>query len=226
MLLERQGERFVFRTALRRAMIFGRHDLTQTHSISRLDLLICRNTLIYFTSEAQGGSGAVALRPNDDGYLSRPGRDAGDARALFSPIDVRHRIFTQAARLQLVSAWCCSPSPAAEATNQVSSQLRARELISEGTPVRRWSDSQGFLITANAPRACSSAYRKRTSAGQPKDLEISYKPTDLRSPIDLRRPGSSAARHAEHPVRAARRLRGHGRHQDTLIDDDGPWRAQ
>ncbi len=67
---EQLGDRFMFRAALRRAMIFGRHDLTQDAPISRLDLLICRNTLIYFTAEAQGRILArfhYAL--NDDGYL-------------------------------------------------------------------------------------------------------------------------------------------------------------
>ena len=38
---------------LRRAVIFGRHDLVQDAPISRLDLLLCRNTLMYFNAEAQ-----------------------------------------------------------------------------------------------------------------------------------------------------------------------------
>src|SRR5215472_16761449 len=43
----------VVRTDLRRTVIFGRHDLVQDAPISRLDLLICRNTLMYFNSETQ-----------------------------------------------------------------------------------------------------------------------------------------------------------------------------
>ena len=38
---------------MRRAVIFGRHDLIQDAPISRLDLLICRNTLMYFNAETQ-----------------------------------------------------------------------------------------------------------------------------------------------------------------------------
>src|SRR3954469_5205437 len=56
-LLERyfeQGDqRFSFRKDLRRALIFGRNDLTQDAPISRIDLLTCRNTLMYFNAETQ-----------------------------------------------------------------------------------------------------------------------------------------------------------------------------
>jgi two-component system CheB/CheR fusion protein len=47
------GDRFIFRPDLRRSIIFGRHDLLQDAAISRLDLLVCRNTLMYFNVEAQ-----------------------------------------------------------------------------------------------------------------------------------------------------------------------------
>ena len=56
-LLERyfeQGDqRFTFHRELRRTVIFGRNDLTQDAPISRIDLLTCRNTLMYFNAETQ-----------------------------------------------------------------------------------------------------------------------------------------------------------------------------
>src|SRR5471030_2574455 len=39
--------RFVFRKDLRRSVIFGRNDLVQDAPISRIDLLVCRNALMY-----------------------------------------------------------------------------------------------------------------------------------------------------------------------------------
>ena len=42
-----------FRKDLRRSVIFGRNDLVQDAPISRIDLLICRNTLMYFNAETQ-----------------------------------------------------------------------------------------------------------------------------------------------------------------------------
>lgn len=53
---ERHRDRFAFHRDLRRCVIFGRHDLLQDAPISRVDLLLCRNTLMYFTAEAQSGS--------------------------------------------------------------------------------------------------------------------------------------------------------------------------
>jgi len=34
-------------------VIFGRHDITRDAPISRLDMLVCRNTLMYFNVETQ-----------------------------------------------------------------------------------------------------------------------------------------------------------------------------
>ena len=67
---ERTDQRYVFRKDLRRSVIFGRNDLVQDAPISRIDLLVCRNTLMYFTAEAQ----SHILRRfhfalNDDGVL-------------------------------------------------------------------------------------------------------------------------------------------------------------
>ena len=50
---ERADQQLAFRKDLRRTVIFGRNDLIQDAPISRLDLLVCRNTLMYFTAEAQ-----------------------------------------------------------------------------------------------------------------------------------------------------------------------------
>ena len=50
---EPQNGRYVFNKDLRRAVIFGRHDLLQDAPISHVDLLVCRNTLMYFNAEAQ-----------------------------------------------------------------------------------------------------------------------------------------------------------------------------
>src|SRR5438132_13950511 len=48
-----EGERFVFDKDLRRSVIFGRHDLIQDAPISKIDVLLCRNSLMYFNTEIQ-----------------------------------------------------------------------------------------------------------------------------------------------------------------------------
>ncbi len=47
------GDHFVLDKDLRRSVIFGRHDLIQDAPISRMSLIICRNTLMYFNTEIQ-----------------------------------------------------------------------------------------------------------------------------------------------------------------------------
>src|SRR5918994_2556163 len=51
---ERVDKRRGFRKDLRRTVIYGRNNLVSDAPISRLDLLVCRNTLMYFTAETQG----------------------------------------------------------------------------------------------------------------------------------------------------------------------------
>ena len=66
---ERSNGRYVFRTDLRRAVIFGRNDLVQDAPISRLDLLVCRNTLMYFNAETQAKIlGRFHFALNGDGH--------------------------------------------------------------------------------------------------------------------------------------------------------------
>ncbi|HVH62455.1 MAG TPA: CheR family methyltransferase [Candidatus Dormibacteraeota bacterium] len=182
------GSRLVFRASLRRALIFGRHDLMQDAPISRLNLLICRNTLMYFTSEAQGRILArfhYAL--NDDGYLF-----LGRAEmllthsALFSPVDMKQRIFSKVARVQLRERlMLLAQTGNTEATNHVARQLRVRELATEGVPTPQLVvDAIGNLVSANLParRLLDIA---QGDIGRPlKDLDISYKPIDLRTPIE------------------------------------------
>ena len=50
---ERFDQRVAFRKDLRRSVIFGRNNLIADAPISRLDLLICRNTLMYLNAETQ-----------------------------------------------------------------------------------------------------------------------------------------------------------------------------
>ncbi len=185
---ERQGERFVFRAALRRTIIFGRHDLTQDAPISRLDLLICRNTLIYFTAETQGRILArfhYAL--DDDGYLF-----LGRAEmllthaALFTALDLKERIFSKVARLQLRERLVLlAQSGSIDASNHVAKQLRVRELATEGTPNPQIVvDALGIVVSINQAARELFDVPQSDIGRALRDLEVSYKPIDLRTPID------------------------------------------
>ncbi len=185
---ESSGGRLAFKTALRRVLIFGRHDLMQDAPISRLDLLICRNTLMYFTAETQGRVLArfhYALE--DDGYLF-----LGRAEMLlmhgsiFEPVELKHRVFRRVPRPPLRERlMILAQTGNADASDQVSKQIRLHEMATEGSPYPQMVvDPLGNLVLANL-----SARRlldiRVTDIGRPlKDLEQSYRPADLRGPID------------------------------------------
>jgi two-component system, chemotaxis family, CheB/CheR fusion protein len=95
---ERSGSRFAFRGDLRRSIIFGRNDLVQDAPIGRLDLLVCRNTLMYLNAETQ----AQVLRRfhfalNTAGvlFLGKAEMLLSHGR-LFLPIDLKRRFFRKA----------------------------------------------------------------------------------------------------------------------------------
>ncbi|HWM10120.1 MAG TPA: CheR family methyltransferase [Solirubrobacteraceae bacterium] len=92
---ERADQRLAFRKDLRRSVIFGRNNLISDAPISRLDLLICRNTLMYFTAETQGRilrHFHFALR--DDGVLMLGKSEMMIShRDVFAPLDLKRRLF-------------------------------------------------------------------------------------------------------------------------------------
>ena len=91
----RDGQLYRFRRDLRRWCIFGSHNLTQAPPLSHIDLLLCRNVLIYFTSDLQERILArfhYACR--EDGYLFLGRSDSLLARSrLFAPRNLKWRVF-------------------------------------------------------------------------------------------------------------------------------------
>jgi two-component system, chemotaxis family, CheB/CheR fusion protein len=97
------GSRYVFNSDLRRSVIFGRHDLVQDAPMSRLDLLVCRNTLMYFNAETQGRIlSRFHYALNADGFLF-----LGKAEvlliqsSLFTPVELKCRIFSKSPQVTM-----------------------------------------------------------------------------------------------------------------------------
>jgi two-component system CheB/CheR fusion protein len=91
----REGDRFAFDHELRRSVIFGRHDLTLDAPISRVNILVCRNTLMYFNTETQSRILArfhFALAETGVLFLGRA-EVLSTHGHLFTPVDLRRRIF-------------------------------------------------------------------------------------------------------------------------------------
>ena len=100
---ERSGDRYAFRGDLRRSVIFGRHDLTHDAPISRMDLLVCRNTLIYLNAETQSRILAnfhFALNPRGFLFLGKA-EMLLTHQNLFHAVDLKHRLFSKTAQVEL-----------------------------------------------------------------------------------------------------------------------------
>src|SRR5262249_16837950 len=80
---------------LRRSVIFGRHDLIQDAPISRVNILVCRNALMYFNTEAQSRILArfhFALADGGVLFLGKAEMLLTHTQ-LFAPVDLRRRVF-------------------------------------------------------------------------------------------------------------------------------------
>jgi two-component system, chemotaxis family, CheB/CheR fusion protein len=186
---ERSGERYVFRPDLRRSLIFGRHDLVQDAAISRIDLLVCRNTMMYFNSETQAKILArFHFALNRGGYLF-----LGKAETLlshsnsFRPEDLKARIFqrTPSASLRDRLLALTPASNPSESHNRGNRHLRVREVAYDASPVAQIAvDSQGHLLLASE-KARRLFNLVPTDLGRLlQDLEISYRPVELRSHLE------------------------------------------
>ncbi|MHB8694970.1 MAG: CheR family methyltransferase [Solirubrobacteraceae bacterium] len=198
----RTDQRFVFRKDLRRSVIFGKNDLVQDAPISRIDLLVCRNTLMYFTAETQ----SQILRRfrfalQDDGVLLLGKSEMlithGD---LFTPLNLKWRIYTNVdrpvprERLRLVAA---DGHNGASPTIVESLRAAAFDGSAAGTIVL---DAAGVMVMANhtARRMFGLGM---SDFGRPiQDLEMSYHPVELRSHLKALADGGRAVELG--PVRA------------------------
>jgi two-component system CheB/CheR fusion protein len=97
---ERLEGLYLFRKDLRQQVIFGRHDLINDAPISRIDLLTCRNTLMYLSAETQARVVArLHFALNDGGFLL-----LGRAETLmapsqsFLPVDLKRRLSRKSSR--------------------------------------------------------------------------------------------------------------------------------
>ncbi len=182
---EQVDSRFVFRPDLRRSIIYGRHDLTVDAPISRLDLLVCRNTLMYLNAEAQrgvldrfnfalGAEGALFLG-RAEMMLSHPG--------LFQPVDMKARIFRR-----IGDGEAPPPHPASVAERGVvpTNGLRQlREFAFDASPVALvMLNMNGVVVSVNDQARAMFGIRSHEVGRPLQDLELSFRPVELRSRIE------------------------------------------
>ena len=189
--------RYVFNKDMRRAVIFGRNDLVKDAPISRVDLLVCRNTLMYLNSETQEkvlGRLHFALAPEGVLFL-------GHAEMLlshsenFSPIDLKHRIFrrTPGSQSEINKAVATDTRP--ERHGNLSALGALRELAFGASPVAQIVVTGDDTIAMFNRKAEETFGLSARDIGRLlRDLEVSYRPVELRGYVERARVERRSAR--------------------------------
>src|SRR5215831_9465013 len=181
---ERVDDRYLFHKDVRRSIIFGRHDLVQDAPVSRVNLLVCRNTLMYFTRETQAkvlSRFHFALRNGGFLFMGRAELLLTHGE-LFTPLELKWRVFTKTVNQNFRGAVPLPERDEERTTMPTDDRLQIMSL--ETDPVARIVvRSDGTLSFANA-RARALFRMTQTDIGKRlQDLEMSYRPIELRSLI-------------------------------------------
>jgi two-component system, chemotaxis family, CheB/CheR fusion protein len=189
------GHLFRVRRELRRWCVFGRHNATQDPPLPRIDLLICRNLLIYFKGTLQErllSRFQYSLREGGVLFLgrseSRAARSAG-----FAPISQKYRLFRRADDRAMVSdlasvrqdvAFMGDARPVAASADDApritpSGVVRSLPypviLIGLDDAVLEWNEAAAALYEIPTANALGRQFR---------DLDVSYRAEGLRARVE------------------------------------------
>jgi len=184
---DRTNGRYVFNRDLRRSIIFGRHDLILDPPISRVSLLSCRNTLMYFNSEVQQrilDRFHFGLR--EGGFLV-----LGKAEMLltrssaFMPVDLKKRIFVRTAGSTFRNGVAMPVPRGNNGKDELMRDGQLRDLALHIDPTAQIVLDHGRSLAYANERARVIFGLTSADVGRPlQDLEISYRPVELRSLIE------------------------------------------
>jgi two-component system CheB/CheR fusion protein len=183
---EASNGRFGFRKDLRRGVIFGRNDLVKDAPISRVDLLSCRNTLMYLNAETQKtvlDRLHFALAPQGVIFL-------GHAEMLlshtvrFTAMDMDSRVFRKAPGSH-TNLETYNPNRPQPRHGDLSGLDPLRDLAFRTGPVPQivvTGDDTVAMINEQAERIFGLSLR---DVGRLlRDLEVSYRPIELRNYLE------------------------------------------
>jgi two-component system, chemotaxis family, CheB/CheR fusion protein len=178
---------YTFRKDLRRSIIFGRNDLVQDAPISRIDLLVCRNALMYFNAETQSriiSRFHFALADTGVLFLGKAEMLLSHAQ-LFLPLDLKRRTFVKVPREPRAQQAALTQNAAEQARHNAGplDELRNEAfLTSSGAQVVITADGLVALTNRQAEVLFGTSSR---DVGRPfRELDLSYRPVELRRHID------------------------------------------
>jgi len=184
---EQVNSRYIFHKDLRRAVIFGRNDLVNDAVISRVDLLVCRNTLMYLNAETQRnvlGRLHFALAPQGRLFLGHAEMllSHGDR---FAPLNFKNRIFRKVAgprprmdRYDPAAAFYDRHADLPELAT-------ARDLAFRASPVAQIViTGEDTVAMINQQAESIFGLSARDIGRLLRDLEVSHRPVELRAYLE------------------------------------------
>lgn len=144
---------YLFCRELRSTIVFSHHDLTRNAPISKIDLLICRNVLIYFNPEVQASVLVrfhFALRNMGFLFLGKA-EMLVHHRQILTPISVKHRVYSKGLKLQIEDYLSIYPKSFRQQPAEPSAEHHSFwQTAFEASPVAHCVvDIHGFMIAAN-----------------------------------------------------------------------------
>ncbi len=189
--------RYTFEKDLRRAVIFGRNDLVKDAPISRVDLLVCRNALMYLNAETQQnvlGRLHFALAPQGTLFLGHAEMllSHGDR---FSPLNLKHRIFRKAIGSH---GGVDRYDPAVafyDRQGELPGLTTMRELAFRASPVAQIVvTGEDTVAMINQQAETTFGLSARDIGRLLRDLEVSYRPVELRAYLEQAKVDRRSAR--------------------------------
>ncbi|MBV9352571.1 MAG: PAS domain S-box protein [Mycobacterium sp.] len=190
-LLDRYFEhlngRYIFNKDLRRGVIFGRNDLVKDAPISRVDLLVCRNVLMYMNAETQRnvlGRLHFALAPQGTLFL-------GHAEMLlshsdrFTPLNLKHRVFRKAVGLHSGLDRYDAGMTLYDRHGDLPGLATVRDMAFRASPVAQIVvTGEDTVAMINQQAETLFGLSARDIGRLLRDLEVSYRPVELRAYIE------------------------------------------
>ena len=188
------GQSYVFDHDLRRNVIFGRHDLIQDSPISRIDLIVCRNTLMYFNGETQQrilSRFHFSLLPGGFLFLGKAEMLLTSSN-VFVPVDLKRRVFNKVLKADGERGGLLyrngnggvafnAHAGAPQGGNQIA--LREAALLSASQP-QLLVDMDGMLVFANEAARSLFALTSQDVGRPLQELSVSLRPVELRAYLE------------------------------------------
>lgn len=184
---EQSNGRYVFHKDLRRGVIFGRNDLVKDAPISRVDLLVCRNTLMYLNAETQRnvlGRLHFALSPQGTLFLGHAEMllSHGDR---FTPLNLKHRIFRKSVGAHDGIVRYDPGAGFYDRHTDLPGLATVRDLAFRAGPVAQIVvTGEDTVAMINQQAESIFGLSARDIGRLLRDLEVSYRPVELRAYVE------------------------------------------